>query len=441
MRSTLRFLRGAGYTLSLLAMLLFARSGQTEPKAWFVDEAALPFTALPGATAYWGSHEGAGYRVEVPDNWNGELVMYAHGFRGSRPDLTVTNPSIRQHLITRNYAWAASSYSVNGYAPGTGAKDTHALLQRFNSLVGRPSRVYIAGHSMGGHVTGIAIEQWPNAFAGALPMCGVMGDSELFDYFQDVYLVGETLIGNTPAVPMPADYGTSGVLALRAALGPAYPALLNEQGLEFKQAIQNLSGGPRPTFEQGWAGPFSGTGGNFILTQAGTGPGRENLDTVYQFDADPALSDEERAFNELIVRVAADPQYRRVEGLGSIAGLRGEVNSPPISGDIGIPVITLHTLGELFVPFSMEQIYARRVAAHGKAQLLVSRAIRDVNHCGFTTAEQARAFDDLVNWVEHGVRPAGDDVLDAAAVASPNFGCAFTEGASITRSNLPACAL
>ena len=139
------------------------------------------------------------------------------------------------------------------------------------------------------------------------------------------------------------------------------------------------------------------------------------------------------------MRVAADPKYRHEQGLGPFPGTRGDVNSPPISGDIGIPVVTLHTLGELFVPFSMEQIYARRVASHGKSDRLVSRAIRDVNHCGFTTAEQVRAFDDLVNWVENGTRPAGDAILDAAAVAAPNFGCAFTEGTSITRSNLPAC--
>jgi pimeloyl-ACP methyl ester carboxylesterase len=429
----------ARLSLTLGIAMGVASSVAAEPKPWFVDEAALPFVARPGATAYWGVHANAGYRIEVPTSWNGKLVLYAHGFRGSSPNLTVSNPSIRNHLIANGYAWAASSYSANGYMPGQGAKDTHALMQFFIGLVGKPQRVYIAGHSMGGHVIGVAIEQWPNAFDGALPMCGVMGDSELFDYFQDVYLAGETLIGNTPAVPMPADYATNGRLALRAALGANYPSVLNSTGLIYKEVVENLSGGQRPIFDQGWFGPFSGSGGNFILGQAGTGSGRENLSTVYQFDGDPALSAEEEAFNDAIVRVAADPKYRHKEGLGPFPGTRGDSDSPPISGDIGIPVVTLHTLGELFVPFSMEQIYARRAAAHGKLDLLVQRAIRDVNHCGFTEAEQTRAFDDLVNWVENGVKPAGDDVLDPAVVAAPNFGCKFTEGANITRSNLPAC--
>jgi hypothetical protein len=39
-----------------------------------------------------------------------------------------------------------------------------------------------------------------------------------------------------------------------------------------------------------------------------------------------------------------------------------------------------------------------------------------------------RGFADLVNWVSNGVKPAGDDILDPAVVANPNFGCNFTVG-------------
>jgi hypothetical protein len=220
-------------------------------------------------------------------------------------------------------------------------------------------------------------------------------------------------------------------------MGPGYPVALNQTGIRFRETIENLTGGQRPTFDESFAvGPF---GGNFIFGQAGTGSGRENLNTVYQFDADPALSPEEQDFNDSILRLAADPQFRRKEGLGPYPGSRAGVDAPPVNGNITIPVVTLHTLGELFVPFHMEQIYARRVAAQGNAHLLVSRAIRDVLHCGFTQEEQQRAFDDLVAWVETGVRPEGDDILNPGAVAAADFGCAFTEGFSAFRGFLPAC--
>jgi hypothetical protein len=84
----------------------------------------------------------------------------------------------------------------------------------------------------------------------------------------------------------------------------------------------------------------------------------------------------------------------------------------------------------------MEQIYAREVASNGASDLLVSRAIRDRTHCGFALSEEIAAFDDLVNWVENGVVPAGDPILDPVAVADANFGCQFT---LVTRPGLPAC--
>src|SRR5437899_3077019 len=114
----------------------------------------------------------------------------------------------------------------------------------------------------------------------------------------------------------------------------------------------------------------------------------------------------------------------------SICALRrlpnGLASIPPISGRLPIPVLSLHTIGDLFVPFSMEQIYARRAAAQGASDLLVTRAIRDHNHCGFAVQEEAAAFVDLVNWVTNGIKPAGDDILTPATVADPRFGCQFS---------------
>src|SRR3989338_1323114 len=121
------------------------------PPAYYVDVSKLPFDALPGTstTRYWGVHGGAGYQIEVPDNWNGDLVLYAHGFRGTGLELTVSMPRIRAYLVANGYAWAASSYSKTGYDVKQGVKDTHALGQLFNGLVGHPRRTYVTGHSTG----------------------------------------------------------------------------------------------------------------------------------------------------------------------------------------------------------------------------------------------------------------------------------------------------
>lgn len=410
---------------------LLAVSGTTTaapPPAYYVDAAKLPFDPIPGLTGQrlWGVHNKAGYRIEVPVNWNGRLVLWAHGFRGTGLELTVDNHPLRPFLLANGYAWAASSYSRNAYDPSQGAKDTHALAQFFNGRFGRPVKTYITGASMGGHVSTIVAEQWPRSYDGAMPICGVMGDYELFDYFLDFNVAAQALSGVGQTAPFAADYLTVTVPQTKAALGPAFPFALNAAGQALAGLTQMQTGGVRPMFEQAWIYWNALVPGDFLFLR-GVGDGTltrqpgvawQNSDVTYQFDADPALSPAESAFNATVQRITADAQARRRDGLANVT---------PTNGNLKIPMLTLHTLGDLFVPFHMQQVYARRVAANGASNLLVQRATRDVGHCTFTPTELVRTFSDLVTWVEGGVKPAGDDVLNPQVVAQPTFGCTYTD--------------
>ena len=417
--------------------------GGGPPPDYFVDEAKLPFTPLPGATAYWGVHNGAGYRIEVPDNWNGDLVMWAHGFRGTGLELTVDSHPLREGLIPAGYAWAASSYSRNDYDISVGVKDTHALAKRFNGIVAKADKVYITGVSMGGHITAVSIEQY-DMYDGAIAACGVVGDHELFDYFLDFNAAAQQLGTGASAFPVePAQYIGVTVPTIKSSLElvpGTFPFTLNLAGEQFKQLVELRSGGDRPNFDEAfafWNSIPANTGPGNFLFELGLGDGTlprapgnavDNADTVYQFDLDPALSPAEQDLNDNIVRVAADPQTRRPQGLAQV---------PTITGDISVPVITMHNLGDLFVPVHNEIVYGERVAAQGNSDLLVQRAIRGVLHCDFTPAEWQRAFFDLVTWVEAGVKPAGDNFLDPAAVAAPDFGCTFTDGPHLLATPCP----
>ncbi len=399
-----------------------AAAGTPEPPPevdYVVDEAGLPFEALPGATATWGVLDDAGYRIETPASWNGDLLVWAHGFRGTGPALTVDSPpdGLREKLISEGYAWAASSYDANGYDVPSGVRSTQELVEFFDRTVGVPERRYLAGVSMGGHVTGVSIEEFPDTWDGAMPVCGVMGDRRLFDTFLD-YNVAAQALTDTPAVyPAPADYVTTTAAAAKAALGTPYPTSLTPAGEQLAALTEQRTGGDRPLFEAGFAA-FA----DFLFTVYPVDPGQGeevgpvggNADTVYQLDADPAVSAAEEELNAEVLRVQAVPAP---EGLAGV---------PEIDGTFGVPVLTMHDLGDLFVPFSMEQDYARDAVLNGNRDLLVQRAIRGVEHCDFSGAEYQQAFGDLVTWVESGVRPEGDDVLDPAAVADPRFGCRFT---------------
>ncbi|EPX65126.1 hypothetical protein D187_000551 [Cystobacter fuscus DSM 2262] len=415
-----------------------------DSRTYTVDEAALPFTALsnaPESDRWWGTLEGSGYRIEVPKNWNGMLVMYAHGYAGTASTLNVSTPSIRRHLLENGYAWAASSYSKNSYDVRAGIEDTNALALAFTRIAserGRPleapRKTYIIGHSMGGHVAAAAIDaetlETANhkvRYDGAVPMCGVLGDSELFNYFAAYGLAAQQLAGY-PASGWPVEDWALIQPGVKAALFKTYPTEVTPQGDKVKQVVKHLTGGERPLFDPGFSGPLArsiqdllwGTfGGSGTLDGILNRDGISTVDIQFQFDADASLSAEEQAFNASIYRVRGDPEANRLrrDGLRWI---------PKTNARISVPVVSLHTLGDLFVPFSMEQIFKRRADAQGTSQWLVQRAIRGVSHCDFTTAEQVAAFDAMVQWEQRGLKPQGDEVLDPAVVSSSSYGCAFT---------------
>jgi hypothetical protein len=156
----------------------------------------------------------------------------------------------------------------------------------------------------------------------------------------------------------------------------------------------------------------------------------DNVGRVYQFDADPAISPAEQAFNDDILRVSRDPFVNQS------VPLKLE-RIPVIRGTMSIPTVSVHTTGDLFVPFKMEQIYAEEAIANGTDDNLVSRATRAIGHCEFSPEELIETFDDMVSWVDTGVRPGGDDILDPATVADPLFGCNYSRGTTATRPLAP----
>lgn len=417
---------------SLVTLLLvFAAIGagpagsaqSSPPPQYFVDESKLPFDAIPGVPTdrFWGVHAGAGYRIEVPQDWNGTLVMWAHGFRGDGLELTVDNHPLRPFLVANGYAWAASSFAKNDYDVAQGVKDTHALTKRFNGIAGTPDRVYLTGASMGGHITAVAIEQYPNTYDGAMPICGVLGDVELFDFFLDYNTVAAALAGVAMTFPPdPATWTAESVPQITSTLATAWPQGLTPDGEHLKAMTELRSGGERPLFDAGfnsWASFLFQFGSLDGTAPRAPGVIVDNADTVYQFDTDPALSPAEQELNDSVLRVSRDAAGKPNPGMANI---------PVVAGKPPVPVLSLHTLGDLFVPFSMEQLYAAEAAEHGRADLVVQRAIRGVGHCDFTAEELVTGFVDLVAWVEHGIRPAGDDVLTPEVVADPAYGCAFT---------------
>jgi hypothetical protein len=424
-----------------------------DPRCELTGARFVPLTDAAGAplsTVHTGIENGAAYRIEKPLDWNGELVIYAHGYRGQGTTVYVDNPgALRAHYIARGFAWAASSYQTNGYDVGQGVRDSQALIGLFATVTGTAATsVYMTGASMGGHITAVAIEKYRKTFVGAMPYCGSIGDTELFDYFLDANVTAAALTDNPiefPAEIPPAAWGAAfresvkqrlPLLGTNLGAGTTSPTF-TPLGVKWGEAVERRSGGDRPGFGSAWAywnarpGLAPNTDVPFLFgvypgLSAGTagiasGNVTDNARTLYQLDNQWWLSWAEIKLNVEVLRVRATaPPSRDLSGI------------PAVKGDPRIPVLSLHTIGDLFVPLSMEQIYAREVAAHRQSKLLVSRAIRAVGHCEFSPAELQAGFDDLVSWVRTTKRPAGDDILERRTVARPDFGCRFTVGVRST---------
>jgi pimeloyl-ACP methyl ester carboxylesterase len=400
-----------------------------------------PFAALPGAKVFTGIKAGAAYRIEVPQHWNGRLVVYAHGYRGTGTTVYVDNPALRAHYVADGFAWAASSYATNGYDVGQGVRDSYALVGLFRQVTGLRTRdALMTGASMGGQVTAVMIEKHPSTFSGAMPMCGVLGDTSLFDYFLDADTTAAALAGVKIGFPLhPADSYQDQWRAQVAQILPALgvtagkPPTLTATGKTWSEVVERRTGGVRPGFDGAFAywntatsleplqdlpflfGLYPGLTGGTENIAAGNVSG--NQFTVYRSTDGFWPTASEWKLNVSVLRV-----HPTTPPSGNLDGV------PHVYGRPTIPVLSMHDVGDLFVPFSMEQIYAQRVAANGRSGLFVSRAIRGVGHCDFTQAEIAQGFDDLVHWVDTGKRPAGDAILDRRTVASPAFGCRFTNG-------------
>jgi pimeloyl-ACP methyl ester carboxylesterase len=380
-------------------------------QTWQFGEAA--FDALPGAKAFFGQYDGGLYRVEIPDNWNGELALYAHGFVSNAgangSTLRVGNSPIREHLLKEGFASAASSYRCNGYVPGQGLLDTMALTDLFTKFNGgqAPQRVFLTGTSMGGHVTLLGMHEFPKSFAGGLAMCPA--GSELFYFFAPAAPAAEVITGTQ----MKLDTMQQDLAKITEQLGK--PGELTDKGQQLASVEIRISGGPRPFAVEGLAqgNRFVGNISGAAIAGSTTPSNRAVMTTHIKYAIDEGLGITADALNKNARRKKLDAEIRNPMGPYD--------ELVPFDGKLERPLLTMHGTGDLFVPIFIEQSLKRAVQAAGKSSLLTQRIYRIAGHCGFSQPEMIKAFDDLSAWVHKGTKPAGDEVFGDLSNAGRTF--------------------
>ena len=365
---------------ALGAVLALAGCGDGEEAQAPEDEGAPP---VVGCTD--GSAEGTLTRICFPAEWNGDLILFAHGYVEPAAPLAVPENMIGgtplEDLINAlGYAYATTSYRANGLVADVAVDDMAALDELVRRTVRPdPSRVYLVGVSEGGLVAALAVEREPDRYTGALAACGPIGDfARQIDYINDVrvvfdYLFPDVLPGS--AIDPPAELREGWTSTYAPAVAAAVAADPG-RGLE----LAAVTGIPAEGLDAATLGAtvadliwYNVLGTADAQARLGGQP-YDNEGRVYQGSSDDAT------LNASVARFAADPAARA-------ALARFET-----SGDPAAPISILHTTGDPIVPFFHQVRYAEKVAASGASGLLDRSDVERFGHCTFTSAEVLAAF-------------------------------------------------
>lgn len=166
---------------ALCAALLLALAGcSTQVTREAPEPVPLPVgnLAIPGEAT--GTLGGAAYRFEVPADWNGELVMYLHGYEpsGMPRSFPLLQDDFDRSMLAQGFAVARSAYRTQGWAVAEAMEDNERLRQHVLRQLPGVKRTWLIGNSMGGHVVLATLERHGEAYAGGLSLCGVNAPAE-----------------------------------------------------------------------------------------------------------------------------------------------------------------------------------------------------------------------------------------------------------------------
>ncbi|HXE58001.1 MAG TPA: hypothetical protein VNK43_08365 [Gemmatimonadales bacterium] len=335
---------------------------------------------------------GALFRICFPGQWNGDLVVYAHGYVSAYepialPDDRVEGRRVEEIVQDLGYAYATTSYRANGLAVTEAVEDLRLLEATVRARYRPdPPRTYLVGVSEGGLVATLGVERAGEPFDGALAACGPIGDFRhqidyigdfrvVFDYFFPGVLPGSPVL---PPDEVRADWDRYGAEIARALLDDpiATLQLLRVTGASVDPGRPATVGAT--VLGLLWYNVFAAPD----LQQRLGGQPFDNTSRVYAGSLDDA------ALNAGVARFAAD-----------LAANRNVAERLTTTGHPTVPLVALHTDRDPVVPVEQQRLYGEKVAQAGLAERVEPITVERYGHCAFTLAELTDAFTRLVERV------------------------------------------
>jgi len=348
-----------------------------------------------------GMLDGAPYRIDIPNDWNHNLIVYYHGYAEQPVTFHIAERPVGQQetLLDRHYAIVQSAYSQTGWALPQAYPETEALRQYFSRRFGTPREIYVVGASMGGALVMVTLELNPKPYIGGLDLCGAVGPTSAsfdrrfamraaFDYY---------FPGLMPQlVPVPADFEPD-----RSERDHILNALReNPEGAAAMRSLMGLHTDAEVASDIAY---FTYVIGD-MQRRAGGNP-FDNRNTIYS-GTNPDSSAGDYVLNDKVRRYAAQPSARAYL-----------LHHYTPTGRLGKPMLAVHTVYDPVVPVSQITAYSHQVESAGFSQNLVQQYVHREGHCTLRPDEVGAAFDELVSWTHGNRRPAPGELKNPHAAS------------------------
>jgi pimeloyl-ACP methyl ester carboxylesterase len=356
------------------------------------------------------SASGSNYVFDVPENWNGKVLLYSHGYRAPSAGNAAQNaPRAGADLLLKSgFALVGSSYRSQGWALDDAPSDQLAALDAFEKQFGKPKRVIAWGDSMGGLTTIALVENHAQRIDGALPMCGsVVGVVGMMNQALDASFALKTLVD--PAGPLAlVGEGANNPADVQALLDKAHATPEGRARIVLAGTLAQIPGGPQQNEAAASANDMDALqedlfkalmNGAFFprddQQRHANGNGSWNVGVDYrrQLELTGRRDVVEAAYKKTGLDLEHDLSAlniapRIAAGRSAVAYLKR--NYDP-SGRLNRPVLTLHTTGDGMTMPSYERAYRDYVSAAGGSDLLRQAYVQRQGHCTYTAAEAAAA--------------------------------------------------
>jgi pimeloyl-ACP methyl ester carboxylesterase len=343
----------------------------------------------------------------IPLNWNGRVVIYAHGFVAPQlslalpvDELMLDGTFVPEELLLQGFAFVTSSFRKNGATIQQGAEDLNKLLQHFKSMVppGSLDKVYIVGASEGGLIALLLLERFPGKYDAGLALCAPVGGSpDLIKYVYDFRVVFDYFFPNVFTFP-PNQSGEEPF----GAVDVPENAFLFWESVYVPRIITALT-----------TDPFA-TGQLFNVTKAAFDPAQPTsfIETALRllfysiFGSNDQFAtargipydNQSTTYAGSLDDTALNAGVERIKSDGRARAYARRFYRP--TGTLRRPLVTLHNTLDPVVPFAHEEIYEDLVAQKQKSAFLTVMEVNGYGHCDFTAQEVLAAFTVMVQQAE-----------------------------------------